>query len=121
MAKKNIFGDYTPTTQNFLKSTLNYLKHKYGTVNDEWMPTLVILADNYELYNQCKTQIAKDGLMIQDRFGSLAKHPLLKVQNDSQIQIIKLLNEFGLTPKAASKLNVEEMEEESELTKFLND
>lgn len=118
MAKKS---DYSAPTQNFIKSVQNYLKRKFSTINDEWMGTLAILADNYELYSNCKQQIKKDGLMISDRFGTLVKHPLLKVQNDAQIQIIKLLNEFGLTPKSASKLNIEEQEEETPLTNFLNE
>ena len=44
--------------------------------------------------------------MIQNRFGGFDKNPLLKVQTDAQIQIIKLVNEFGISPKSIKNLNV---------------
>jgi P27 family predicted phage terminase small subunit len=64
-----------------------------------------MLVNNNETFVQCKEQIQIDGLVIKDRFDVLVKHPLLKVQIDAQIQIVKLLGEYGLTPKALSKLD----------------
>ena len=80
-----------------------FLNKKFGNINDEWIPSLSMLADNLHIFNLCKEQIRKDGLLITDRFNVLTKHPLIKVQNDAQIQIVKLLNEFGLSPKSVGK------------------
>ena len=113
---KKLYTEYSEEIQNYMYVIHKFLNKKFGNINDEWIPTLTMLADNLYIFNLCKEQIRKDGLMIVDRFNVLVKHPLIKVQNDSQIQIVKLLNEFGLTPKSVGKLKSEEENDD-----FLND
>ena len=36
----------------------------------------------------------------------MTRNPLIKTQLDAQIQVTKLLTEFGLTPRAAAKINL---------------
>lgn len=99
-----IYKEYTEETQNFMFSVHKYLRKKFGEINDEWIGSLKMLAENYELFIQCSKEIKEKGLLIQDRFNALIKNPLLKVQTDAQIQCVKLLQEFALTPKAAARL-----------------
>lgn len=113
---KKLYTEYSEEIQNYMYVIHKFLNKKFGGINDEWIPSLSMLADNLHIFNLCKEQIRKDGLLIVDRFNVLVKHPLIKVQNDSQIQIVKLLNEFGLSPKSVGKLRVEEENDD-----FLND
>ena len=98
----------------------SFLQKKFGNINCEWIPSLFMLADNLHIFNLCKDQIKKDGIMITDRFNVLVKHPLIKVQTDAQIQIVKLLNEFGLTPKSVGKLKQVDEENDDLLESLMN-
>ena len=117
MEKKN---EYSTQTAKYLKAVKKFLKEKYGKINDEWQQPLEILADNYEIYQQCKESIANDGLMLLAKNGCYTKNPLIKVQLDAQIQITKFLTEFGLTPKAQSKINLAN-DDDDELKELLAD
>ncbi len=112
MAKKNIknlfnYNQYSEEVQKQMQTIINFLIEKYTVLQSEWTIALQMLANNLHIFQLCSTQIAKDGIMLLNRFGVYEKHPLLKVQNDAQIQIVKLLNEFGLTPKSLSKLQLQ--------------
>lgn len=117
---KKLYKDYSIEVQNYMWAVHSYLQKKFGTINDEWIMTLMMLADNLEVFIQCRKQIKETGLMIINRFNVLEKNPLIKVQNDAQIQIVKLLNEFALTPKSAEKIKEVE-EDDSPLSQFLNE
>ena len=107
MAKKSTskYETYTEETQQFMTSTEAFLKKKFGKIEKHWKAQLQLLATNYDIFIQAKKQVNKDGLMITNRFGGLEKHPMLKQMTDSNIQCIKLINEFGLSPKALGKIN----------------
>ena len=55
-------------------------------------------------FDKAKEQVAKDGLMVTNRFGGVDKHPLLGVIKDSNIQVVKIIHEFGLSPAASGKI-----------------
>lgn len=116
MSKNN---DYSPVTLKYLQAVRKYLKEKYGKVAAEWEQPLELLADNLELYQQCKDSIKNDGLLLMAKNGSYTKNPLIKVQLDAQIQITKFLTEFGLTPRAQAKINLIGDEENDELKELL--
>lgn len=103
----------------YMKSVKKFLARKYGAISDEWEAALTMLHDNYQLYVECQRKLHEDGLMVKDRFGNYTKHPLIKVSIDAQIQLIKLMNEFGLTAKSDSKIASAENGEESEFVKNL--
>lgn len=107
MAKRTAskYDSYTDETQQFMTSTEAFLKKKFGKIEKHWEAQLQLLATNYDIFIQAKNQVNKDGLMITNRFGGLEKHPMLKQMTDSNIQCIKLINEFGLSPKALGKIN----------------
>ena len=120
MAKKKEntpFAEYSQQTQTQMKNIINYLTEKYKTIQMEWYTALYMLCDNIELFNQCKQQIKNDGICIIIN-NIPNKHPLLKVQTDSQIQIMKILQQFGLTPYSSSKIKTFEDEDNSE--NFIN-
>lgn len=112
-------NDYTTSTVKYLTAVKKYLKDKYGKVNSEWEQPLEILADNLELYQQCKESIKTDGLLLMAKNGSYTKNPLIKVMVDAQVQITKFLSEFGLTPKAQSKIDLNNDNDDDELKELL--
>ena len=112
MAKKNKYQDYSKETQAFMNAVEKHLIDKFGEITPHWDGLLQMLAVQVDLYNQCKAQIKNDGLMVQDRFGSMVKHPLIKCQTDALIQINKLSQDFGLNPRSLKGLNIQENNED---------
>jgi len=104
--KKHMSKDYSTSTVKYIAAVKKFLKTKYGKINDEWNGVIEILADNVELYLQCRNSIFQDGLMMTAKNGAPTRNPLIKTMFDAQIQVTKLLTEFGLTPRAAAKINL---------------
>lgn len=104
MAKANKYSEYREETQQFMTSVEKYLKQKYGKIESQWVGQLNMLATNYDLFILAKERVAQDGLMISNRFGTLEKHPMLKQITDTNHQIIKMVQEFGLSPNAKGKI-----------------
>ena len=110
--KTNKYEIYTEPTQQFMQSVETFIKKKYGKIEKHWKAQLQLLATNYDIFIQSKQQVKKDGLMITNRFGGLEKHPLLKQITDSNIQCLKLIQEFGLSPKALGKIKDTDSDDE---------
>ena len=113
------YDSYTEETQQFMTSTEAFLKKKFGKIEKHWEAQLQLLATNYDILIQAKNQVNKDGLMITNRFGGLEKHPMLKQMTDSNIQCIKLINEFGLSPKALGKINEKDIDDSEDAIRDL--
>ena len=113
------YDSYTEETQQFMTSTEAFLKKKFGKIEKHWEAQLQLLATNYDIFIQAKNQVNKDGLMITNRFGGLEKHPMLKQMTDSNIQCIKLINEFGLSPKALGKINEKDIDDSEDAIRDL--
>lgn len=94
---------------------------KYGNIENHWEGQLDLLAANYELFCLAKEKVAQDGMMIQNRFGGWDKHPLLRQITDSNIQVIKLIHEFGLSPAALGKIKQESSDDNEYLENLMND
>lgn len=123
-SKKNAYQEYTDETQQFMASVEKYLKQKYGKIEPQWNGQLTMLATNYDLFILAKAQVNKDGMMIPNRFGTLEKHPLLKQITDTNHQIIKMVQEFGLSPNAKGKIKQPKDgkdEEKDLIAELLND
>ena len=116
MARKNKYSEYSKVTQSFMNAVENHLINKFGELETQWEGLLIMLATQYELFNQCKEQIKTDGLMVKNRFGGWDKHPLLKSMTDAQIQTIKMVQEFGISPKSIKGLGTTDNNEDE----FLN-
>ena len=117
---KKRYSTYSNKVQDYMVSIYQFLEDKFVEVGDEWLLSLDMLASNLDVFVQCEKQIAQDGIMLENRFGIMEKHPLLKVQNDSQIQIVKLLNEFGLTLKSLSKIKLDDDTDDDYLEELMN-
>lgn len=97
---------YTPNTQLYIKNVEAYLKEKYGEIKPSWIGLLDSLAFQYNLYQLSKVGIQENGLVTQTNRG-VAPNPCIKILNDANIQVQKLVNALGISPMAESKLKIE--------------
>lgn len=95
---------YSTSTQNYIKAVNEYLANKYGQVKPEWDATLTLMADNLDLYNECKESVRENGIYNAEN-GK--KNPLLTTMKDLQATIIKQIQHLGLSPYAVSKIKDE--------------
>ena len=97
---------YTPNTQLYIKNVEEFLKDKDGEIKPSWIGLLDSLAFQYNLYQLSKVGIQENGLVTQTNRG-IAPNPCIKILNDANIQVQKLVNALGISPMAESKLKVE--------------
>lgn len=88
-----------------MEETVAYITEKYGEVKPEWNGALDMLRTQYTILFECKDIVENDGVMVMKR-DSIDKHPLLKQITDSQVQIVKLIQEFGLSPKSNARIKI---------------
>ena len=88
-----------------MEETVDYIVEKYGEVKPEWNGALDMLRTQYTILFECQDIVEKDGVMVIKR-DSIDKHPLLKQITDSQVQIVKLIQEFGLSPKSNARIKI---------------
>ena len=100
---------YTNQTQTYIKDVQGFLVNKYGSFPKEWEAILTLLADNLDLYKECKESIKKNGVYDAE---SGKKNPLLSTVKDLQATIIKQIQHLGLSPYAISRLGGENQESE---------
>lgn len=99
------------TTNKYIKKVEEYLTERYGGVSAEWGVMITLLADNLDLYKDCKESVKQNGL-YDTTTGK--KNPLLSTIKDIQATIIKQIQHLGLSPYAASKIKKAEVEEDDE-------
>lgn len=119
----NRYQDYSDRTQRYMFAIYKALKEKYESINDEWIGSLDLIATDYETIIQCEQQLKETGLLIANKYGNLDRNPLIKVENDAQIQLLKLIREFGLTPSSAKIIKKDDEpkdETDDELMELIN-
>lgn len=84
---------------------------------------ITVLVQTYSTYLEAQEALEKEGKVIDgfDSNGNPVKrpNPWVKIGLDSQIQLLKLITEFGLTPKSKNKIQSDK-QESSPLHKVLN-
>lgn len=108
---------YTQSTQTYIKNVEDFLKDKYGEIKPSWIGLLDSLAFQYDLFQMAKVAVAENGLVTQTNRG-IAPNPCIKILNDANIQVQKLVNALGISPMAESKLKVEAADDTDD---FLNE
>lgn len=105
------YNRYTKSTKDYLSKVEDYLTKKYGCVNSEWEANLMILADNLDLYKECKQSIKQNGI-YDAQTGK--KNGLLITIKDLQAAITKQIQHLGLSPYASSKIKSDEENDEED-------
>jgi hypothetical protein len=68
--------------------------------------SLQLLITAMEAHGRCRLAreaVAKDGMMLADRFGTLQPHPLLKTEASARGQYLAALRALNLEPPSPSK------------------
>lgn len=94
----------TNKVNEFMNSVREFLAQKYGKIEASWNCGLLLLEDSYTMFLFAQADIAENGLFLTNRFGDRVKNDSIKIKLDAQVQIVKLLNEFGLTAMANGKI-----------------
>lgn len=98
------YTQYSKFTKNYLNSVERFLTEKYGSVKEEWESVLFLLAENLDLYIQCKESVKANG--IYDA-STGRKNGLLTTMKDLQATIMKQVQHLGISPYSASKIKQE--------------
>lgn len=92
---------YSKATKTYINNVEEYLTNKYGELPPQWDAIITLLADNLELYNECKLSVKENGIY---NTNTGRKNPLLTTMKDLQATIIKQIQHLGLSPYAVSKI-----------------
>ena len=140
--KLEIPESYHPEAKSSMAEIFRSL-NKEGSIEKKDMAALNLLAYSYHVYFQSRDLLLKDGLMIEDKEQNLQPplpgmepqfitklraskpHPALKMCNDAQNQITRILIEFNLTPRSRKKTTMDMdnppiPSEQSPIDKFIN-
>lgn len=110
---------YSKATKAYLKSVVDYLDSE-NLIHDVDSCSLNLLCHYYEAFNSISNQIASDGYLIEKPNGEKEEHPLTKKLNDIEIQLFKILQEYGLTPLSRKRLKIERSDiDNSPLSNFI--
>lgn len=106
------------TREKFVEETAAYLHEVYGIGSEQDRHTLMMLADQLQTYIDARSQQGAHPLVVEINGGkTFAPNPYISVSNEAMKNVIKLMNELGLTPK--SRLSGNKPEENSPVAKFL--
>jgi hypothetical protein len=104
--------------ERFVKETADYLFDVYGIGSDQDRHTLMMLADQLQLYIDARKEQTKHPLIVKINGGKThAPNPYIALANKAMDNAIKLMNELGLTPR--SRLAANKLEDGSKMGEFL--
>lgn len=100
------YKDYDPTVQEYMKMISGALIEKHGDIPEVYVVSLDILAGNLVIMNKAINNIATDadGIVGKDNYRGEKKSTSLSAFLAAQTNVIKILNSFGWTPMAKSKM-----------------
>ncbi len=105
--------------QRFVRETADYLYTVYGIGSDQDRHTLMMLADQVQLYIDARKEQAKHPLVVKTNGGKThAPNPYISLANKAMENAVKLMNEMGLTPR--SRLAANKLEDGSKMGEFLS-
>lgn len=123
MAKKtSVSSNLCPEAQRFLDSLTTLLNKEdvLTSLDDEAMQ---LIGNTYHTYIKATQFLQADpgNYLIESPRGELKAHPFVKIANDAQIQLDKLMDKFGLNPKSRKEIHKpkEKAERKSPLDNFL--
>ena len=83
------------------------LLSKLGVLRETDDIALAQLCATYSTMMKAQAQLAKKGLLYTTQRGDVAQHPLVGIVNQNMIMVRRLLQEFGMTPSARSRIHAD--------------
>jgi P27 family predicted phage terminase small subunit len=93
---------------------------KLGLISELDRAAFAAFVSAYSLWRRCEEQIEREGLIVQGHRGVPRKHPLLAVSARALEQMRAGFAEFGLTPRARQRLDVNAEAEADDFDRFLD-
>lgn len=95
------YKDYSKETKAAMRKVEKYLIDRYGKIQSQWEITLMLMADNMDLLQECKESVKKNGIYSSVRG---VKNPLISTIKDINATLLKLSQQLGITPWSDSKI-----------------
>lgn len=100
----DIYKDYDKRVIRYMEFVVKQIEQDYSVVPASWRVSLDLIADNLMVYFKAKDDIKENGVIHYDDRGLAHKNPSCALLNVCNQNVIKLLNNFALTPMSKSKM-----------------
>jgi len=81
----------SPTARAWWKSVVDVYE-----LSEHDIPMLSMAAQSLDRFLQARDQIAKDGIVVLDRYGCQKRHPALSLERDSQLTFLRCVRSLRL-------------------------
>ena len=78
-----------------------------------------MLCEAFAQYVEAKGLVEREGMMAVSDKGNTYQHPAVGLMNSARNALLKWAREFGMTPSARSRINVEASGDEPSLADLL--
>ena len=100
------YEDYDDRVLVFMSRVYEDVKEQNTKINNYFFVTLDLLANQLLLYFRALDAINADAsLSTEDSYKRQAKSPQIAILNHAHQEIIKILDNYGLSPFASAKIN----------------
>ena len=90
----------------YMSYIVDFLTRKWGSVDDAWKVSLMQIEDNFFIYLTAREDVMKRGVNVLDRYDNLKPNQSISIMNQSMAKLETLLRNFGLSPLANARINV---------------
>ena len=117
------YSSYDARVIEFLSNVYEDVKKQNPNVNNYFLVTFDLLANQLKLYYMALDAINEDSTVAkEDAYKRVAKNPAIMVMNKSHEEIRKLLDDFSLSPFNIAKLKrVQNTDDEASAENLIND
>ena len=100
------YESYDDRVLVFMSRVYEDVKEQNAKINNYFFVTLDLLANQLLLYFRALDAINADAsLSTEDSYKRQAKSPQIAILNHAHQEIIKILDDYGLSPFASAKIN----------------
>lgn len=99
------YSEYDKRIIDFLNNIYEDVKEQNNKINNYFFVTFDLLANQLLLYFRALDAIKTDAaLSTEDSYKRTAKSPNIAILNHAHQEIIKILDDYGLSPFASAKI-----------------
>ena len=92
-----------------------------GILHKADQETLVMYCEAWDAYVEAWRAVQQHGMIAYSESGSVYQHPAVGIKNKAAAMVLKMAQEFGLTPSARTRVKVMEKEKEDEFESLLRE
>lgn len=115
----NRYDNYDERVKEYMSILIKSLEREYRTIDDQWLISLDLIAQNYAAYLVGWDDLQKYGMYITDEKNRIQRNPALTIMNNSQAYLQKLLHSFALNPMAKSQIKKPDVIDENDYLETL--